>query len=219
MSQPKSAPGRHRKYKQSPPGTLSSVNSRSSSSKTLVSTTLPPLFPAVELLPSPDAAHRAQHARFAAGLWPVACALAAVHNRSNCAHTSRLCQVYEIGTYDLLGHWKQALPEPALCQKKRREVAVKPSRMSCLPSATELSRSCRCGHIHCSLHKGVSHIVIPEFCFICRLQDRDAVLEKLRQTCNCQRDHITRQAEQIRELSRSLQDVTVSAQRQVPHPA
>lgn len=41
------------------------------------------------------------------------------------------------------------------------------------------------------------------------------MLEKLRQTCNGQRDFITRKAEQIRELNRSLQDVTVSSQRQV----
>lgn len=43
------------------------------------------------------------------------------------------------------------------------------------------------------------------------------MLEKLRQTCNGQRDCITRQAEQIRELNRGLQDVTVSSHRQVLH--
>lgn len=60
---------------------------------------------------------------------------------------------------------------------------------------------------------------VDEVLLLQRLQDRDAMLEKLRQTCNGQRDYITRQAEQIRELSRSLQDVTVSSQRQVFHCA
>ncbi|KAA6418256.1 MAG: hypothetical protein FRX49_11765 [Trebouxia sp. A1-2] len=41
------------------------------------------------------------------------------------------------------------------------------------------------------------------------------MLEKLRQTCNGQREFITRQAEQIRDLTRSLQDVSLSSQRQI----
>ena len=54
---------------------------------------------------------------------------------------------------------------------------------------------------------------------VLRLQDRDVMLEKLRQTCNGQRDYITRQAEQICNLNKSLQDVTISSQRQVSHCA
>ena len=54
-------------------------------------------------------------------------------------------------------------------------------------------------------------------CYVRGLQDRDAMLEKLRQTCNGQRDYITRQADEIRNLNKSLQDVTISSQRQVPH--
>ncbi|KAL0025778.1 hypothetical protein WJX77_011349 [Trebouxia sp. C0004] len=47
------------------------------------------------------------------------------------------------------------------------------------------------------------------------LQDRDFMLEKLRQTCNGQREFIARQAEQIRDLTKSLQDVSLSAQQQI----
>ncbi|DBB04694.1 TPA: hypothetical protein ACH3X1_012748 [Trebouxia sp. C0004] len=46
-------------------------------------------------------------------------------------------------------------------------------------------------------------------------QDRDFMLEKLRQTCNGQREFIARQAEQIRDLTKSLQDVSLSAQQQI----
>ena len=50
------------------------------------------------------------------------------------------------------------------------------------------------------------------------MQERDELLETLRTTCNGQRDFIAKQAEQISQLMRSLQDVNVSSQRQVLFP-
>lgn len=44
------------------------------------------------------------------------------------------------------------------------------------------------------------------------------MLERLRQTCNGQRDFIARQADQIRELTSNFRDVAVSSQRQVYSP-
>ena len=41
------------------------------------------------------------------------------------------------------------------------------------------------------------------------------MLEKLRQTCNGQREVITEQTGKIRELMKSLQELAVSSQRQV----
>ncbi|KAL0054094.1 hypothetical protein WJX82_003655 [Trebouxia sp. C0006] len=148
--QARSAPGRSYKQKKSQVEALPSLASRLSYGKTAAASfsTLPPLCPPVELLPSPDTDQR--------------------------AHNTRPLQATESSG--------SIIPEAAWqsrCQALKNELLA------------------------------VSHRTEQE------LQDRDFMLEKLRQTCNGQREFITRQAEQIRDLTRSLQDVSISSQRQI----